>query len=95
MPELDPLIHHPARLQLVTSLAAVSEAEFSTLRDLLGVSDSVMSKHVSALADAGYLTSRKGLHEGRRTTWIALTPTGRKAVRAHVAALRRLIATVD
>ncbi len=53
MAELDPLIHAPARLQVVTTLSAVSEAEFATLRAVLEVSDSVLSKHVSALAEAG------------------------------------------
>jgi DNA-binding MarR family transcriptional regulator len=95
MPELDPLIHAPARLQLVTTLTAVSEAEFAVLRDALEVSDSVLSKHVSALAVAGYVRSRKGVHEGRRTTWVALTDAGRSALAAHVAALRQLIDVVD
>jgi DNA-binding MarR family transcriptional regulator len=95
MPELDPLIHAPARLQAMTSLSAVSEAEFATLRTALDVSDSVLSKHLSALADAGYVSIRKGVLAGRRTTWIALTKTGRTALREHVAALRRLIDMVD
>ena len=95
MAELDPLIHAPARLQLLTTLSAVSEAEFATLRDVLEVSDSVLSKHVSALATAGYLHSRKSVRAGRRTTWVGLTKAGRKALRDHVAALRRLIDVVD
>lgn len=95
MPELDPLIHAPARLQAMTTLSAVSEAEFATLRTALEVSDSVLSKHLSALADAGYVRLRKGVLGGRRTTWIALTNNGRKALREHVAALRRLIDLVD
>lgn len=95
MPAIDSHIHHPARLQLLTTLTAVSEAEFVTLRDALGVSDSVLSKHVSALAAEGYLRSRKGVHDGRRTTWIALTAPGRRALRAHVAALRAMIDAVD
>jgi DNA-binding MarR family transcriptional regulator len=95
MPELDPLIHPPARLQVVTTLSAVSEAEFATLRNALQVSDSVLSKHISALADAGYLHSRKGVQAGRRTTWIGLTNAGRDALREHVAALRQLIDKVD
>ena len=95
MAELDPLIHAPVRLRVVTTLSAVSEAEFATLRNILDVSDSVLSKHVSALADAGYVHSRKGVREGRRTTWIGLTSTGRKALREHVAALRRLIDVVE
>ena len=95
MPQLDPLIHPPARLQVVTTLSAVSEAEFVTLRAALDVSDSVLSKHVSALGEAGYVRSRKSVHAGRRTTWISLTPAGRAALREHVAALRELIAGVD
>ena len=95
MAELDPLIHAPARLQAMTTLSAVSEAEFATLRAALEVSDSVLSKHLSALAEAGYVRIRKGALSGRRTTWIALTAKGRKALREHVAALRRLIDLVD
>lgn len=95
MAGLDPLIHPPTRLQLVTTLAAVSEAEFATLRAVLDVSDSVLSKHVSALVDAGYLRSRKGTQAGRRTTWVGLTEVGRAALRDHVAAVRQLIDQVD
>lgn len=95
MEELDPHLVPPARLKLTTMLAAVSEAEFATVRDALGVSDSVLSKHAAALEDAGYLRRRKGVHRGRRTTWLALTAAGRTALRRHVSALRALIAGVD
>ena len=64
-PGLDPTLQAPARLRLTTMLTAVSEAEFATLRDALDVSDSVLSKHVSALAAEGYVRSRKGVHAGR------------------------------
>jgi DNA-binding XRE family transcriptional regulator/DNA-binding MarR family transcriptional regulator len=92
MPGLDANLHAPARLRLMTMLTAVSEAEFATIRDRLEVSDSVLSKHVGALAQLGYLTSRKGVHGGRRTTWVSLTAPGRAALSVHVAALREVIA---
>jgi DNA-binding MarR family transcriptional regulator len=95
MAELDEHVVAPARLKLMTALTAVSEAEFVTLRDTLDVSDSVLSKHLGALEDAGYLRRHKGVARGRRTTWISLTPRGRRALRAHVAALRALIDTID
>ena len=91
MNELDAVIHAPARLRLCAMLSVVDEAQFVTVRERLDVSDSVLSKHVSALADAGYVASRKGVLDGRRTTWLALTTTGRKAFAAHVAALRAVI----
>jgi DNA-binding MarR family transcriptional regulator len=95
MGEIDPLIHPPARLQLMTMLTAVSDAEFVTLRDALQVSDSVLSKHVSTLAGVGYVGSRKGVADGRRTTWVSLTKAGERALRGHVGALRALIDAVD
>ena len=91
MADLDPNVVAPARLKLMTALTAVSQAEFCTVRDTLQVSDSVLSKHVAALEGLDYVKRRKGVHRGRRTTWISLTPRGREALSAHVAALRELI----
>jgi DNA-binding MarR family transcriptional regulator len=95
MLNLDANIHAPTRLKLMTMLTAVSEAEFSTLRDSLEVSDSVLSKHVAALVTVDYVKSRKGVHHGRRTTWISLMARGRRALSAHVVSLRELIAGVE
>lgn len=95
MAGLDPLIHAPARLQLMSLLSTVSEVEFSTLRSTLDVSDSVLSKHIAALMEVRYLASRKAVRGGRRTTWVGITPKGRRALRDHVAALRRLIDAVE
>jgi DNA-binding MarR family transcriptional regulator len=91
MAELDEHVVAPVRLKLMTALTAVSDAEFTTLRERLDVSDSVLSKHLGALEQVGYLRRHKGVRRGRRTTWISLTPLGRKALRAHVTALRALI----
>ncbi|HEY2129830.1 MAG TPA: transcriptional regulator [Streptosporangiaceae bacterium] len=95
MTELDEHVVAPARLKLMSMLTAVSEAEFATIRDALEVSDSVLSKHLGALEEVGYLRRRKGVHRGRRTTWISLTAKGRKALSAHVAELRALIDGID
>ena len=95
MAELDEHVLAPARLKLMSMLTAVSDAEFATIRDALDVSDSVLSKHLGALEEVGYLRRRKGVLRGRRTTWISLTATGRKALSAHVAALRALIDGID
>ena len=76
MADLDRHLQAPARLKLVTMLTAVSEAEFAVVRDRLDVSDSVLSKHLSALAEVGYVRVRKGAHQGRRTTWLSLTAAG-------------------
>lgn len=78
----------------MTMLDAVAEAEFSLMRDRLEVSDSVMSKHLSALVACGYVKTSKARTGGRRTTWVRITRSGRRALRHHVAALRELIDNV-
>ena len=88
---LDRHLQAPARLKLMTLVTTVTEVEFAVLRDNLEVSDSVLSKHVATLADAGYVRSRKGTLAGRRTTWVSATSAGRRVLRSHVAALRAII----
>ena len=89
---LDPALHAPARLQIAAMLARVEDAEFAAIRDIVEVSDSVLSKHLSALGDAGYVRLRKAPQDGRQRTWASLTRAGRKAFAAHMAALQQLVA---
>lgn len=89
-PVFDAVIHAPGRLQICAMLASVDDAEFATLRDAIAVSDSVMSKHIAQLEDAGYVAVRKATSNGRSRTWLSLTAAGRKAFAAHVAELTRL-----
>lgn len=86
-----PLLQAPARLQIMAVLVNVQEAEFVRLKTVTGASDSVMSKHLSALAEAGSITLRKGASEGRARTWVSVTRAGRTMFDAHVAALRRIV----
>ncbi len=95
MSALDPVIHAPARLQLMSMLTVVDGLEFARAREELGVSDSVLSKHLSTLSEAGYVKVSKTSAGGRRTTLIALSRAGRAAYAAHVSALRALIALGD
>ena len=90
----DSVLHPPARLQIAAVLAQARDAEFALLKDVTGASDSVMSKHLAAMAEAGYVHLRKARSGGRQRTWASLTGSGRAAFRRHVKALERLAATV-
>jgi DNA-binding MarR family transcriptional regulator len=92
--QFDEIIHAPNRLRICSMLSAMNEVEFAALREALGVSDSVLSKQLKALEDAGYLSVRKSPLDGRTRTWAALTPAGKAAFNGHVAELRRLAAGV-
>ena len=89
---LNEVIHAPNRLRICAFLSTVEQAEFGTLRDMLGVADSVASKQLKILEDAGYVKLTKPTGRGRVRTWVALTARGREAYAAHVAALKALIA---
>ena len=92
-PRFDELIHAPIRLSIVSLLAPAQAVEFRFLRERLELSDSVLSKHISALESAGYVSSRKeNLGRGRRKTWIELTGAGLDAFNGHVAALDEIVA---
>ena len=94
LPRFDPVIHAPLRLQACAILSSVNEVEFALMRETLGVSDSVLSKHLKQLEEAGYIKVRKAATGGRVRTWLAFTGQGRKSFAAHVAELERLAATV-
>jgi len=90
-PRFDPVMHEPTRLQICGILAAVDDAEFGTIRDTLGIADSVTSKHLKVLETPGYVTlSKRQPLVGRPRTWAELSPRGRAAFASHVAELRRL-----
>ena len=90
VPVFDPVIHAPGRLQICAILSGLDDAEFALIRGRIGVSDSVLSKHVKQLEEAGYVALTKAPFDGRQRTWVGLTGKGRKAFAAHVAELQRL-----
>ena len=90
LPGLDPLIHAPVRLQISAILSAADEAEFALVREETGVSESVLSKQVKLLEEAGYVAVRKATLASRQRTWLALTKAGRAAFATHMRALTRL-----
>lgn len=87
----DELIHAPNRLKICAFLDRVNSAEFSVVRDMLGVADSVLSKQVRTLEEAGYLKVSKPRGHGRVRTWLTLTRQGARAYHGHVAALEQLV----
>lgn len=89
---LDPVITAPKRLAIVALLSRASTTDFGFLRDHLRISDSDLSKQMSALEAAGYVSVNKlGRGRGGATTY-AITKAGSRAYKAHRAALRELLA---
>jgi DNA-binding MarR family transcriptional regulator len=91
----DELIHAPLRLQICAMLSPVRCLLFSDIRDSLKISDSVLSKHLSALAEAGYVEVSRIRADSRSRRQVTLTKPGRTALRGHLAALQTIAAAAD
>jgi DNA-binding MarR family transcriptional regulator len=86
----EPLFETGPRLALCALLQSAEWVDFGTARDMLGASDSAVSKHSRTLEEAGFLEVRKGSVGRRARTWFRLTPAGRTALVAHLAWLTAL-----
>jgi DNA-binding MarR family transcriptional regulator len=91
----DELIHAPLRLQICAMLSPVRWLPFSDIRDSLKISDSVLSKHLSALAGAGYVEVSRVRADSRSRRQVTLTKPGRTALRGHLAALQAIAVAAE
>jgi DNA-binding MarR family transcriptional regulator len=91
---LDPLIHVPARLRILVTLAALNDGDtlsFTRLQDMIGLTPGNLITHLRKLEDARYVSTEKsGSGTAARTT-VMLTGRGRLALDAYKAALRDLL----
>jgi DNA-binding MarR family transcriptional regulator len=91
---LDPLIHVPARLRIVATLAALPTGDalsFTRLQDMIGLTPGNLITHLRKLEDAGYLMTEKTGNGPASRTSVALTLQGRAALDAYTAALREVL----
>jgi DNA-binding MarR family transcriptional regulator len=92
--ELDPVIHAPARLRIVVTLAALSDGDtlsFTRLQDMLDLTPGNLITHLRKLEDAGYLNSETTGNGRAARTSIALTGQGRAALDNYTETLRGLL----
>jgi DNA-binding MarR family transcriptional regulator len=91
---LDPLIHAPARLRIVVTLAALREGDslsFPRLQQMLDLTPGNLITHLRKLEDAGYLVTEKSGAGPSAGTSIALTQAGRQALDDYTATLRGIL----
>lgn len=92
---LDPAIHQPARLGILTAACESAQIDFVALRDLLGLTDGNLSRHLTTLETAGYIKLEKVFENRKPRTWVSATASGRRALKAEIEALREIVAGAD
>jgi DNA-binding transcriptional ArsR family regulator len=91
---LDPLIHAPARLQIMATLATLPDGDalsFTRVQEMLDLTAGNLITHLRKLEDAGYLTSEKTGNGPASKTSVALTAQGRGALDGYTSTLRQLL----
>ena len=89
--KIDDVIHERMRLGIVAYLAGADVADFNELKDVLQATQGNLSMHLRKLEEADYITIEKSFLGRRPLTRARLSPKGRKAVAAYLAAMGKLL----
>lgn len=81
--EIDPLIHAPTRLKLMTYLYLVENIDAVYLQRVTGLTWGNLSKNLSKLEEAGYVAMEKSFANKKPKTTIWLTEAGREAFQKY------------
>lgn len=82
--ELDPILHSPLRLAVVSLLISVQEAEFTFLKEKTEATAGNLSVQISKLKEAGYIEVTKQFRDNYPQTICKITPEGVKAFDQYV-----------
>ncbi|MFL9845156.1 winged helix-turn-helix domain-containing protein [Flavobacterium rhizosphaerae] len=82
---------HRIRLGIMSVLVVNEYADFTTLKELLGVTDGNLASHAKALEAENYITVEKQFIGKKPNTRYIATKEGKKAFRQHIEALEKLI----
>ena len=89
---LDRLIHEKARLSVLTSLVAHPKGLlFGDLKQLCGLTDGNLSRHLQVLEQAGLVAIEKGYERNRPQTLCRITPKGRRRYVDYLAVLEQVV----
>ena len=94
LPELDPVVHGKLRLAVLSLLIGVDAADFTWLRQKTGATDGNLGAQMLKLEEAGYVAMEKRFAGRKPQTLYRMTPAGREALAAYVAALKQLLGAV-
>jgi DNA-binding MarR family transcriptional regulator len=89
---LDRVIHERARLSVLTSLAAHPKGlRFGDLKQLCGLTDGNLSRHMQVLQAAGFVEVSKSFEHNRPQTFCRLTAEGRKRYVDYLGVLEQVV----
>ena len=88
---LDKVLEHRVRLQIMSVLVTNDASEFSALKEMLNVTDGNLASHIKALEKEKYISVNKSFVDRKPNTKYKITEKGRNAFRKHLDALEAVV----
>ena len=89
---LDRVMHERARLGVLTSLLGNPKGlSFAALRQLCGLTDGNLSRHLEVLETAKLIEITRTLEDGRPQSLMRITASGRKRFLSYLAVLEQVL----
>ena len=88
---LDRTLEHRVRLAIAVLLSRYERLSFSRLKELTDETDGNLGANLRRLEEEGYVDVVKEFVDRKPVSWYAITPAGRRALKAHVDVLSRMI----
>jgi DNA-binding MarR family transcriptional regulator len=89
---LDRVIHERARLSVLTSLVTHPKGlTFGDLKEMCGLTDGNLSRHLQVLEEASLIAIAKGYDHNRPQTVCRITPQGRQRYLDYLKVLEQVV----
>ncbi len=88
---LDKLLEHSGRLQIMSILVTNESYDFNSLKELLDITDGNLATHIKALEKEKYLSIKKSFIDRKPNTQYKVTEKGRTAFKKHLDALEAVV----
>lgn len=89
---LDKVIHERARLGILTSLVTHHQGlTFVQLKNLCGLTDGNLSRHIKVLSEAGFVSIEKSFVDNRPQTFCQVTEAGQSAFTTYIEVLETIV----
>jgi DNA-binding transcriptional ArsR family regulator len=89
--QLDPVIHAPTRLAILSILITVENANFTFLKEATATTDGNLSTHLTKLEASGLITIQKTFKGKKPQTICAITKKGRRSFHQYLEQLDQII----
>jgi DNA-binding MarR family transcriptional regulator len=88
---LDKVLEHRMRLQIMSVLVTNDSYDFNSLKELMNVTDGNLASHIKALEKEKYVLVTKTFVDRKPNTRYKASEKGRTAFRKHIDALEAVV----